>query len=96
MDGELEKLIEGINGSEGISCLLCDVNMAWTLEVAHKLGIRGAVLCPSSAAIFALELHMPKLIDDGIMDSTGNEAYCFCHRSIFLIFNVYIKFQFCF
>ncbi|KAK4260655.1 hypothetical protein QN277_003741 [Acacia crassicarpa] len=68
---ELEKLIEGFKGRDRITCVVADVNMAWALEVSHKLGIKSAVICPTSAALFALELHMPKLIQDGVMDSSG-------------------------
>ncbi|XP_054810438.1 UDP-glycosyltransferase 83A1-like [Prosopis cineraria] len=73
MSSEFEKLLEDIHGRDGrrISCIVADVNMAWALEIAHKLGIKAAVICPTSAALFAFELHMPKLIQDGLMDSDG-------------------------
>ncbi|XP_028752060.1 UDP-glycosyltransferase 83A1-like [Neltuma alba] len=70
MPSELEKLIEGINGrGDRITCVVADVKMGWALEVSHKLGIKAAVICPTTAAVFALELHMPKLIQHGLMDS---------------------------
>ena len=42
MPAKLEKLIETINGSaesinDKINCVVCDVNMAWALEVAAKV-----------------------------------------------------------
>ncbi|KAI4346660.1 hypothetical protein L6164_007538 [Bauhinia variegata] len=75
MPSLLEKLIQQINGLDGgsnrITCIFADVNMAWALEVANKLGMKGAILCPSSAAIFAIQDKGPKLIHDGILDSDG-------------------------
>ncbi|KAI4352480.1 hypothetical protein L6164_006730 [Bauhinia variegata] len=71
----LVKLIETINGLDGginrITCIVADAYMAWALEVANKLGIKGALLCPSSAAVFALKDNIPKLIHDGILNSDG-------------------------
>ncbi|KAL2455732.1 UDP-glycosyltransferase 83A1 [Abeliophyllum distichum] len=42
MPGELNALIERINGSESekISCLIADASMGWALEVADKMGIK--------------------------------------------------------
>ncbi|MED6216525.1 hypothetical protein PIB30_008510 [Stylosanthes scabra] len=75
MPSDLERLIRDINsmdgGSNGITSIICDTYMAWGLEVAQKLGIKGAIIIPSSAAILALEDNIPKLIEDGIMDSDG-------------------------
>ncbi|TKY65104.1 UDP-glycosyltransferase 83A1 [Spatholobus suberectus] len=74
MPSALEKVIKDINahdGSEKITGIIVDVNMTWALEIANKLGIKGAVFCPSSAAVFALEINIPKLIEDGIIDSDG-------------------------
>ncbi|KAL9447899.1 hypothetical protein AB3S75_015390 [Citrus x aurantiifolia] len=48
-----------------------DGYMAWSMEVAKKMNVRGALFWPSSAASVALLFHIPKLIDDGIIDSHG-------------------------
>lgn len=71
MPSELEKLIEKhlVQGSDRITCTVADVNMAWALEVAHKLGIKAAVINVSSATLLAMKLHVPKLIHDGLLDS---------------------------
>ncbi|KAK7295446.1 hypothetical protein RJT34_18355 [Clitoria ternatea] len=76
MPSLVERVIEDINGldddaSEKISGIIADVNMSWALEIADKLGIKGAVLCPSAAAISAMQESIPKLIQDGILDSNG-------------------------
>ncbi|KAI4352477.1 hypothetical protein L6164_006727 [Bauhinia variegata] len=73
MPGLLEKFIEDINvdDTHSISCIVADVNMGWALEVAKKLGIRGAVLWTASAAMFALQYSIPRMIDDGFMDCNG-------------------------
>ncbi|XP_019426575.1 PREDICTED: UDP-glycosyltransferase 83A1-like [Lupinus angustifolius] len=73
MPSLLEKLIEDINmkGEYRINCIVVDGFMAWVLEVATKLGIKGAVFWPASAAISALTCNIPKLIHDGVIDSYG-------------------------
>ncbi|RYQ86024.1 hypothetical protein HN51_060132 [Arachis hypogaea] len=43
--------------------------MAWALEIARKIGIRGVLFYPASAAMLALQCSIPKLIEDGIIDS---------------------------
>ncbi|MED6218431.1 hypothetical protein PIB30_026656 [Stylosanthes scabra] len=45
--------------------------MAWALEIASKIGIKGSVFFPSCAAMFALMNNIPKLIHDGIIDKHG-------------------------
>ncbi|WVZ13759.1 hypothetical protein V8G54_011325 [Vigna mungo] len=76
MPHALEKLITEqniISKSENrIRFIVADVNMAWSLNVACKLGIKGALFCPASAAIFALIYNIPKLIHDGIINSDGS------------------------
>ncbi|XP_047179314.1 UDP-glycosyltransferase 83A1-like [Vigna umbellata] len=71
MPEALEKLIEDIHskGENKINFIVADVCMAWALDVGRKIGIKGAVLCPASAAIFTLLHSVPMLIHDGIVDS---------------------------
>ncbi|ESR45876.1 hypothetical protein CICLE_v10001071mg [Citrus x clementina] len=73
MPGKLEKLIEEINSREDekIDCFIADGNTGWSMEVAKKMNVRGAVFWPSSAASVAFVFRIPKLIDDGIIDSHG-------------------------
>ncbi|RYQ86031.1 hypothetical protein Ahy_B10g105683 [Arachis hypogaea] len=69
----LEKLIEDLRLKDGIivSCVVADSAMAGALKIASKIGIKGVVLYPASAAMLALDCSIPKLIDDGIIDSNG-------------------------
>ncbi|KAK7266557.1 hypothetical protein RIF29_19205 [Crotalaria pallida] len=73
MPALIEKLIEEIHskGDYRITCMIVDGFMAWPLEVACKLGIKGAVFWPAAVAMFALTFNIPNLIDDGIIDSDG-------------------------
>ncbi|KOM56599.1 hypothetical protein LR48_Vigan10g249100 [Vigna angularis] len=76
MPHALEKLITEQNiiskSDNRIRYIVADVSMAWSLNVGCKLGIKGAIFCPSSAAIFALLYNIPKLIHDGIINSDGS------------------------
>jgi len=80
MPSAIQKLIkDNINGlhhdhdggGEKITAMVVDLYMAWGLEVADELGIKGVVFCPHSAAVFALEENIPNLIDKGILNSDG-------------------------
>ncbi|XVE68285.1 hypothetical protein DITRI_Ditri09bG0055500 [Diplodiscus trichospermus] len=73
MPRELKEFIEKVNRSEDdkITCVLADVFLTFALEVAAKLGIRRAVLSPPSVLQLKLLLHIPKLIDDGLIDENG-------------------------
>ncbi|XP_061347445.1 UDP-glycosyltransferase 83A1-like [Gastrolobium bilobum] len=73
MPSMLQKKIEEIhlNGEDRISCIVADVNMGWALNVGNKLGIKGALFWPASAAMFAFQCNIPTLIDNGIIDSDG-------------------------
>ncbi|PON40759.1 UDP-glucuronosyl/UDP-glucosyltransferase [Parasponia andersonii] len=76
--GEIEKLITTINGDavssddKIIRCVVTDVNMGYLMEVAAKMGVKGAVLCTSSAAALVYTMNIPKMLHDGILDSDGN------------------------
>ncbi|KAJ4826077.1 hypothetical protein Tsubulata_015172 [Turnera subulata] len=73
LPGKVEKLIEEINASESdkISCILADRSVRWALEIAERKGIRRAAFCPAAAAHIPIELSIPKLIEDGIIDEDG-------------------------
>ncbi|CAN6322545.1 unnamed protein product [Urochloa humidicola] len=68
MLGRLEELIR----SKEIKWMVVDVPMVWALELAAKVGVRAALFLPFSAAAFALRLHAPKMIEEGIIDEDGN------------------------
>ncbi|KAF9624164.1 hypothetical protein IFM89_008102 [Coptis chinensis] len=75
MPGHFEKLIKKINeskdGDDKIACVIADQTLGWALEVAEKLSIQRAVFWSSSAVLLALTLHIPKLIEDGIINTEG-------------------------
>ncbi|CAN6315746.1 unnamed protein product [Urochloa humidicola] len=67
MLGRLEELIRARN----IRWVVADVSMMWARDLANTVGVRVALFLTYSAAIFALRAHIPKLIEDGIIDETG-------------------------
>jgi len=78
MPALLPKLIQDIHASDvenKITCIIVTINMGWALEVGHKLGIKGALLCPASATSLASAASIPKLIQDGIIDSLGKYSF---------------------
>ena len=79
MPALLPKLIEDINALDvdnKITCIVVTINMGWALEVGHKLGIKGTVLFPFSATSLASAYCIPRLMEDGIIDSDGkNNSY---------------------
>nr|AIS39477.1 putative secondary product UDP-glucosyltransferase 11 [Citrus x paradisi] len=73
MPGKLEGLIEEIHGRGGekIACLIADGAAGWAIEVAEKMKLRRAVVVITSAATVALTFSIPKLIEDGVINSNG-------------------------
>ncbi|MED6210309.1 hypothetical protein PIB30_062893 [Stylosanthes scabra] len=73
MPAMLEKLIEDVRLKDGttVNCIVADVCMAWALEIARKTGIKEVLFCPAAASFLALQSSIPKLIEDGIIDSNG-------------------------
>ena len=75
MPAHFKDLIEKINESDDddqISCVIADITVGWALEVAEKMGIKRAALWPAGPGNLAFVLHIPKLIEDGIIDAEGN------------------------
>ncbi|KAL4633506.1 hypothetical protein ACB092_04G127400 [Castanea dentata] len=75
MPGHLKDLIEKINQSnddDQISCIIADTMVGWALEVAEKMGIKRAAVWPAGPANLAFALHIPKLIEEGIIDLKGS------------------------
>ncbi|XP_044468947.1 UDP-glycosyltransferase 83A1-like [Mangifera indica] len=73
MPGKLEELIEDINRieEEKLVCVIADGSTGFALEVAEKMKIKKAAFWPASAAALASFYSIPKLIEDGIMDTDG-------------------------
>ncbi|KAK0591474.1 hypothetical protein LWI29_002594 [Acer saccharum] len=74
MPGHLKNLINKVNQSndcEQIKCVLADSSVGWALEVAKKMGIPGTAVTPAGPGCVALSLHIPKLIEAGIIDTNG-------------------------
>ncbi|XP_042515351.1 UDP-glycosyltransferase 83A1 [Macadamia integrifolia] len=77
MPYHLENLIRKIkesNEDEELTCIITDVTFWWPLQIAEKMGIRGAAFWPAAAGTLALSLHIPKLIEAGIIDNNGSMA----------------------
>ncbi|KAG8375054.1 hypothetical protein BUALT_Bualt10G0060000 [Buddleja alternifolia] len=82
MPSSLTDLIERINSSshddEKISCVIADITIGWVLETAQKMGAEPVVFSPASAAALAIILHIPKLLEEGYLDSNDqyhNQSY---------------------
>ncbi|XP_058068814.1 UDP-glycosyltransferase 83A1-like [Magnolia sinica] len=73
MPGGLEELIRKMNesGHDKITCIIADGTMGWAMDVAAKMRIRGAVVWTVPVSLCALMFHVPKLIEDGILDADG-------------------------
>ncbi|KAI6695774.1 hypothetical protein NL676_023484 [Syzygium grande] len=77
MPGHLQEFIEKVkrqsnsNEDEKISFVIADLAAGWALEVAKRMGIERAGFWPASALSLALTLHIPKLIEGGVIDNDG-------------------------
>ncbi|KAK6137337.1 hypothetical protein DH2020_028918 [Rehmannia glutinosa] len=74
MPGLLTGLIERINSSndqEKISCVIADISIGWVLETAREVGAEPVVFSPPSAAALAVIFQIPKLLEEGNLDSYG-------------------------
>ncbi|MED6218440.1 hypothetical protein PIB30_026664 [Stylosanthes scabra] len=73
MPDKIAKLIEDVRLKDGVTvtCIVADFSMAWALEIASKIGIKGVMFYPSAASLLAMNCSIPRLIDDGIIDSNG-------------------------
>lgn len=74
MPGRLKNFIEKVkesNDCEQISCVITDVDVGWALEIAEQMGIARAAVVTFSRAYLPLVLHIPKLVEAGILDSNG-------------------------
>ncbi|KAL0324245.1 UNVERIFIED_CONTAM: UDP-glycosyltransferase 83A1 [Sesamum calycinum] len=74
MPGFLTSLIENINRSnsdERVSCVIADVTIGWLLETAQQMGAEPVLFSPPSASALAIILHIPRLLEEGNLDSIG-------------------------
>ncbi|XP_058111445.1 UDP-glycosyltransferase 83A1-like isoform X2 [Magnolia sinica] len=69
----LEEFIRKMNESDHdkITCVIADGSMGWAVEVAVKMGIRGVAFWTLPMSFCAYMFHVPKLIEDGIIDANG-------------------------
>ncbi|XP_030519499.1 UDP-glycosyltransferase 83A1-like [Rhodamnia argentea] len=77
MPDHLQELIEKVkkqsdgNEDEQISFMIADLTVGWALEVAERMGIERAGFWPASASALVMTLHIPKLIEGGVVDNNG-------------------------
>lgn len=82
MPGHLQNLIEKINQSgddEQITCVIADITAGWALELAMSMSIKRAAFLPAGLGNSALALHIPKLIESGVIDVNGKDIYASAH-----------------
>ncbi|KAF8378799.1 hypothetical protein HHK36_030148 [Tetracentron sinense] len=77
MPGLLEELILKINyesnDDDKISFVIADQGIGWALEVAKRTGIPRAAFCPAAGGFLALQFHIPKLIESGIINTNDHQ-----------------------
>ena len=75
---DIGKVLDGLPAamirSRNIRWVVADLSMSFVLELVHKVGVRVALFSTFSAATFALGMHLPKMIEDGIIDEMGNKS----------------------
>ncbi|XVF08960.1 hypothetical protein REPUB_Repub07fG0049500 [Reevesia pubescens] len=74
MPGHLEDLILKIkqsNKNEQITCVIADTAVGWAHEMAKKMGVEAVGFWPSAGACLAMALHIPQLLDAGLLNSDG-------------------------
>ena len=77
MPGYLEDFILKFNQSnmnEQITCVVADTSVGWALEVAKKVGVEAVAFWPNGGACMALSLHIPQLLEAGIVDNDGKNV----------------------
>ncbi|KAK8537614.1 hypothetical protein V6N13_096572 [Hibiscus sabdariffa] len=56
---------------EKISCVIADISVGGALEVAKKMGLEAVAVWPAGAPCLALATHVPRLLQDEIINSDG-------------------------
>ncbi|KAH6820618.1 hypothetical protein C2S53_014420 [Perilla frutescens var. hirtella] len=75
MPETLPELMERINSSnpnERISCLITDLSCGGLFEIAQNMGVEAVGFSPPSFASLAIILQIPKLIQQGNLESNGS------------------------
>lgn len=67
---QLENLLANMS-NHGLTCAIVDISMAWILEIAENLGIKGAIFTPFTAAHSVLNISIKDLIQNGIINTEG-------------------------
>ncbi|XP_065878483.1 UDP-glycosyltransferase 83A1-like [Euphorbia lathyris] len=70
----LQDLIQNINDSNKdaqITHVIADVSLGWALKTAYQMGLNPVAFVPYGLANLAFILHIPKLIEAGIIDANG-------------------------
>ncbi|CAM8933974.1 unnamed protein product [Rhodiola kirilowii] len=72
LPGQLGNLIEKPNGlDEKLSYAVVDTTLGWLVEDIKKMGMKCAAFSPAGPSALAAAYHIPKLIEDGIVDLNG-------------------------
>ncbi|KAG0576275.1 hypothetical protein KC19_5G068000 [Ceratodon purpureus] len=77
VQGETEQLVANFaSGTDSlpVTCIVGDILLGWTQNVADKFGIPRYVICTSRAGFLAAFLHMPTLAGQGIVPVQPPEA----------------------
>ncbi|CAN6322542.1 unnamed protein product [Urochloa humidicola] len=64
--------LEEIIKIKKIKWVITDVSMSWALKLTNTVGVRIALFLTYSASVFSLRMKLPKLIEDGVIDESGN------------------------
>ncbi|KAH6804349.1 hypothetical protein C2S51_032596 [Perilla frutescens var. frutescens] len=75
MPETLPDLIERINSSnpnQKISCVIVDLSCGWVLDIVEMMGLEPVSFTPASIATFSMVLHIPKLVEQGDLDTNGS------------------------
>ena len=83
MPGHLKDLILKMNNSDSITCIIADATIGEILEVAEEIKYKYALIWPAGAGNMALLLHIPKLIEAGIIDMNGKNNMNFVYSFMF-------------
>ncbi|XAR49985.1 hypothetical protein NMG60_11004180 [Bertholletia excelsa] len=75
MQTYFKDLIQKMNESENaekVSFVLSDITLSWILDVPREMGIKYATFWAGAPAILVLLRHIPKLIEEGIINDYGD------------------------
>ncbi|XP_050223448.1 UDP-glycosyltransferase 83A1-like [Mercurialis annua] len=68
MPGYLAKFINEQENEEKLTCVIADSIFGWALEIAEKMGLKKAIFFTAAPGALAMILHIPRLIQAGIID----------------------------